>query len=291
MITILLFILFTVALLCTNLMAKYKYQRLIQPLNEKVYRLKRLFPGALFMLDLIRYKYKNTYDRSLLMKTSELHGEKNAAYMLSIHFANKLALMLTGIGFLLFIAIFIDKGMDFYVFSIFLVALMFYAPDMELDQKVKERKLSIQIDFPDFLNRLTLLVNAGMSVPPAFERIAMSTKKKTPLYSEVLGLVLDMQSGKSMQQAFEDFARRCRTPEITKFVAVVTQNFKKGGSELVSVLKIQSVECWEMRKNAARRLGEEASTKMLVPLMVMFAAILLIVATPAVLAMYELFGE
>ena len=40
-----------------------------------------------------------------------------------------------------------------------------------------------------------------------------------------------------------------------------------------------------MRKNAAKRLGEEASTKLLFPMMLMFIAILLIVAMPAVLAM------
>jgi tight adherence protein C len=40
-----------------------------------------------------------------------------------------------------------------------------------------------------------------------------------------------------------------------------------------------------MRKNAAKRIGEEASTKLLLPMMLMFIAILLIVALPAVLAM------
>jgi tight adherence protein C len=44
-------------------------------------------------------------------------------------------------------------------------------------------------------------------------------------------------------------------------------------------------ECWETRKNITRKLGEEASTKMILPLMLMFGAILLIVATPAVLAL------
>ena len=40
-----------------------------------------------------------------------------------------------------------------------------------------------------------------------------------------------------------------------------------------------------MRKNAARQLGEEASTKILIPLMIMFLGIVLIVSTPAVLSM------
>ena len=47
---------------------------------------------------------------------------------------------------------------------------------------------------------------------------------------------------------------------------------------------LQGDECWEMRKNAAKKLGEEASTKILIPLMIMFVGIIVIVCTPAVLS-------
>lgn len=40
-----------------------------------------------------------------------------------------------------------------------------------------------------------------------------------------------------------------------------------------------------MRKNAAREMGEQAGTKILIPMMIMFLGIVLIVATPAVLSM------
>ena len=83
----------------------------------------------------------------------------------------------------------------------------------------------------------------------------------------------------------ENFAHRCKVTEITKFVSVIEQNLRKGNNELVTVLKFQVNDCWQMRKNIAKRLGEEASTKMLFPLMLMFLAIVLIVATPAIMAM------
>ena len=40
-----------------------------------------------------------------------------------------------------------------------------------------------------------------------------------------------------------------------------------------------------MRKNAVKRLGEEASTKMLIPMMIMFFSIIMIVILPALLSM------
>ena len=62
-------------------------------------------------------------------------------------------------------------------------------------------------------------------------------------------------------------------------------NLKRADSEVVSVLKEQGHECWEMRKNAAKEMGEQAGTKILIPMMIMFLGIVLIVATPAVLSM------
>ena len=90
----------------------------------------------------------------------------------------------------------------------------------------------------------------------------------------------DMEAGKPELAALENFAKRCAIPEITRFVSVLVQNLKKGGAQMVSVLRISASECWLMRKNAARRMGEEASTKMLLPIMLIFLAILLITATP-----------
>lgn len=68
-------------------------------------------------------------------------------------------------------------------------------------------------------------------------------------------------------------------------MSVIVMNLKRGGSEVVPVLREQGRECWEMRKNAAREMGEQAGTKILIPMMIMFLGIVLIVATPAVLSM------
>lgn len=84
--------------------------------------------------------------------------------------------------------------------------------------------------------------------------------------------------------AYEEFARRCQVKEVTKFISVILMNLRRGGAEVVPVLKQQGTECWEMRKAAAKQMGEEAGTKILLPLMIMFLGIILIVATPAVLS-------
>jgi len=49
--------------------------------------------------------------------------------------------------------------------------------DRELSGKVNRRRLSIQLDFPDFLNKVILLVNAGMTVSRAWEKSVTTVKR------------------------------------------------------------------------------------------------------------------
>lgn len=173
----------------------------------------------------------------------------------------------------------------FLIFGVAILIIIAYAADNDLNKKIRKRRNKLQLDFPDFLNRLSLLVNAGMTVSRAWIKISEDANKKGPLYDEIALTVSEIKSGKSEIIAYEDFALRCKVPEITKLVSIIEQNLKKGSKELVSILKFQASDCWQMRKNVAKRLGEEASTKMLLPLMLMFSAIILIVATPAIMAM------
>ena len=107
------------------------------------------------------------------------------------------------------------------------------------------------------------------------------------LYDEMRIALAEIQAGKPEAMAYESFARRCHVKEVTKFVSIIVMNLKRGGSGVVGVLRDQGDECWQMRKDAAKRLGEEAGTKILIPMMIMFLGIVLIVVTPAVLSMSQ----
>jgi len=220
-----------------------------------------------------------------MAKIIELYGVKYSQYYLRIHWSNKIVLVLMTAFFLSLFGLSGEPDWDYGIFALIVLVISFFLPDNELDNKIKERRTSIQLDFPDFLNKLTLLINAGMTVTRAWEKIVTDSKKDSVLYEELSLTIADIRSGKPEILAYEDFAKRCKIPEITKFVSVVVQNMKKGNSEMVSILRLQAAECWEMRKRTAKRLGEELSTKLLFPMMIMFMAILIIVAAPAIFAM------
>ncbi len=253
--------------------------------EDKGNRMTRIImPGSLFIVDRLIAGRFNAYERKLISKLNLLYGGRDIKYRLRVHYACKTMYMITALLAVTFMGILMDKPDTTYaIFAAAVLLAVFYAPDRELDERIKKRNFYIQYDFPDFLNKLVLLINAGMTVPRAWEKIVRDRKSMTPLYQELNITYLEIRNGKPEMTAYEDFARRCRVKEITKFITTVIQNLRKGNGELVPILKLQSNECWQLRKSMARKLGEEASTKLVLPLMIMFIGILVIVILPAVL--------
>jgi len=269
--------------------SKGKYKELLSNVDKKVFSLKEFMPISLYILDSIKWSFGTSYDNSIEVKLGELYESANSRYCLKLYWANKIALVIIVLLVGLFFGTLmepVDSG--FFFFLITAIALSFYLPDRELKDKVKKRRIQMLIDFPEFLNKLALLVNAGMTISGAIEKITTDARDlgisiKRTLYGELEKTANEIKLGKSEIKAYEDFAKRCRLPEITRFTSILIQNLKRGNSELVSILRLQSVECWHARKNAARILGEEAETKLLFPMMLMLLAILIIVIAPSVM--------
>ena len=182
----------------------------------------------------------------------------------------------------------LSTGMMFIVIGIAAAAGLPFVMDRDLNSRIEKRHTQLRLEFPEFINELVLLVNAGMTIPRAWEKIADKSTGNTPLQRELQICMADIRAGKPMEVAFEEFGRRCRIKEIIKFVSVIILNLRKGGSELTITLQAQSSECWEMRKSAARRLGEEASSKMMLPMALMLLGIMMVVALPAVLSIMSM---
>lgn len=282
------FIVPLVIFLTLYLLSRGKYDEYIEPVDKKEYPLKSFIPMGLYLMEAVDYKYNTKYDRRLYASISQLYEIRNAKYYLEIHWGNKIAYLVIGLLIIGLFGVAIGEFSSGFIFmSIAILGAVIYGPDRDLQEKLKKKYRMIRIDFPDFLNKLTLLVDAGMTVERAWERIVTTNKSDRPLYDELERVWLDMKGGKPQSEAYEDFARRCRTPEISKFISIILQNLRKGNAELVMILRVQGSDCWELRKNEAKKLGEEASSKLLFPMMIMFVAILIIVLTPAILQLRD----
>lgn len=247
-----------------------------------------------YMPELLAAEFRK-YNTSVKNKITELYGIKLSEFYAEVHTAEKwlYSLLCFALCSVFSFALILNNG-DISTSAVLLgiallgaVGLPFLA-DYELNSKIEKRRLSIQLEFPDFVNTLILLVNAGMTIPKAWEKIVSESKKTTPLYNELRYCLAEIGSGKSEAVAYEEFGRRCKVKEIVKFVSVIILNLRKGGSEVVSALKLQSTECWEMRKATAKRLGEQASSKLMLPMGIMLVGIMLVTVLPAILSLMSM---
>jgi len=225
------------------------------------------------------------HDRKVKANVVTLYGRAGADERYLVHQAQKCAQAALALLFGAAVAALARAGPEPVGLGAVLACAAFALPDSRLEQAIRKRNVEIMLDFPEFLVKLTLLVNAGMSVTRAWAKVAEDAGRGRALGRELGMSLLEIQAGKSEAKAYEDFAKRCRLPEVTRVVSMLLQNLRKGNAELVPILRVHANECWEMRKGAAKKLGEEASSKMLLPMAIMLAAILIVVTTPAMLAL------
>ncbi len=276
------------------------YAEEVEPLDEKEFKTKGLLCIGLFLGDRLTpgrwlpgalRELLRRYGVRVTAQITELYGAKERDFYLRIHNANKWVLsLLVGMLLALLAMISCSNGdpETALIFCAGGVAALFGMPflaDRELEGKIEQRRESLQLEFPEFANKLILLVNAGTTISKAWERVVSGEERNSPLYRELRICAAEIQAGKPEAVAYEEFARRCKIKEIIKFVSVIVLNLRKGGSEVVPTLRAQADECWEARKATARRLGEKASSKLLVPMSIMLLGIIMIVALPAVLAL------
>jgi tight adherence protein C len=144
--------------------------------------------------------------------------------------------------------------------------------------QIRKRSEELLHDFSEVVSKLALLTNAGMILREAWETIAQSGVGV--FYDEMKLALDDMNNGISETEAIRRFGIRCMIPEAKKFSSTIIQGLQKGNSELSYMLQQQSQEVWGIRKQNVRREGEKASSKLMIPIFIMFFGIIIMVVVP-----------
>ena len=66
-----------------------------------------------------------------------------------------------------------------------------------------------------------------------------------------------------------------------KLSALLAQNLRKGSNDLLQMLRQEADSAFAQRKSLAKKLGEEAGTKLLLPMMMMLCIVMVIIIIPA----------
>ncbi len=184
-------------------------------------------------------------------------------------------------------------GLQIWLYGIAAVLLIWRTMDQELERRMRQRKEQLLSDYPEIINKFTLLVNAGMTIRQAWSRIAEDynttksesasgkTTKKRYAYEEMLATASELRLGMSETTVYEQYGRRIGLIPYIKFGTLITQNLRKGNRGFTELLKYEAAEAFEERKETAKRLGEEAGTKLLMPMLLMLIIVFMIILIPA----------
>ena len=163
----------------------------------------------------------------------------------------------------------------------------------EVDRKLKYRDEQLILDYPDVINRICLLIGAGSSMKRAWEKIVNdytenNSSNKAGLhyvYEEMKKSLLELKSGTPESVVYERFGQRIRLIPYMKLSAILVHNLKKGNRYILEQLNMSSLDAYGQRKESIKRMGEEASSKLLFPIILQFILVLIIIMYPAIISL------
>ena len=191
-----------------------------------------------------------------------------------------------------------DNNGALYAAAFFTAVMIAYLKRYDqINKEIKEAEESIVRDLPEFINKLVLLLNAGLVVSTAFSKIASDyemlyhtgspekQRKRRYLYEEFFEMEKRVdRSNASLIRELKEFSRRCGVREMVRMTAVISDNWDKG-STLAEKLEGEGELLWISRKKRAEEKGRLAETKLTFPLMILLLVLIMVTIAPAMLEM------
>jgi tight adherence protein C len=164
-------------------------------------------------------------------------------------------------------------------------ALSFKAMDFYLFSKTRERHKKALRELPDFLDILTISVEAGLGFDLALSKTI--EKRKGILPTEFNTCLEEMRLGKTRREALSGVKERLNFDEITSFVNSIIQS-EKLGTGIVNTLRAKSEEERDKRKQRAEEQAMKTTIKILIPLILLiFPSIFIVILGPAAIQLFQ----
>ena len=161
--------------------------------------------------------------------------------------------------------------------SVILVALKLSR--LKESAKIECNMLSSQYAF--FVNKLWLLLGTGMTIKAGMKQIISEAEEKDILIRELEYTVNQIDSGYDEARAYEQLGLRIGLPAYSRLLNNVSQNLVMGTKNLRKLMEEEVFLSLEERKENARKKGEEASTKLIFPMVLLLAIVMVILIVPA----------
>ncbi len=186
-----------------------------------------------------------------------------------------------------------DHGVLWVIFTgILLAFFMVRMQDEHLKKEVKARSEAVRYDYPGFVHQMVLFLGAGMTVRRSwdlmiedFEKNGAGGCRDSYLYREMLYARRQMQMGISETEVYRAFGERMPYPGYTGLCRLLVQLIRTGSSGMREMMMKEAQDAEKHRRDMARKLGETAGTKLLLPMMLLLSVVFAVIMLPAFLSM------
>lgn len=174
----------------------------------------------------------------------------------------------------------------FFVLLAITVPLLLYSGYFGgIDTRRKERKELVESGYSEFITKLSLLMAAGISVRQAFGRLAEEYEKnygaKHVLARELKVTRQELDNGNSEAVVYEALGRRLGTLAYRRMASLLTQNASKGVQGMRMLLLQEARDVMAQDRAGIRQKGEQAGTRLLLPMMGLLVLVFAILLVPA----------
>ena len=187
----------------------------------------------------------------------------------------------------------VNKGWIVLFAGIMTVCIMMAVKDGRIKDKAERRRRQIEEDYPRILNQYALYHTAGMNPRAIWYEICRRYEQeradkrygKRYAYEEMIAARNRMEEGCGELAAYDGFAARCDDVRFRSFASFVKQAVVTGGAGLGGILYEEMDKARRERIGRVKMAASEAETKLLLPMFMMLAVVLVIVMVPAFMSL------
>ncbi|MGH6818897.1 MAG: type II secretion system F family protein [Methylovirgula sp.] len=157
------------------------------------------------------------------------------------------------------------------------------APELYLRNQIGKRQKSVTRAMPDALDLLLICVESGMSIEPAFRKVAQEIGAQSIELAEEFTLTTaELSFLPDRRTAYENLAARTGVDSLRQIVTVLNQA-ERYGTPLSQALRVVSQESRTRRMNEAEKKAAALPPKLTVPMILFFLPVLFaVIITPAI---------
>ncbi len=189
---------------------------------------------------------------------------------------------------------------------------IFWGMDEDLHKSWKECRQAMIKEYPMIVSKLALYLGAGMTIRGAMLRIAdgkikqkgeekeaygerealgekagrkrmrrQRNKRPPDIYDAIRYACHEISLGIPEKDAYENLGRRTGTREYVRLAGILSQSLTRGGGSLLKRLEEEAQDSMKDSLEQRKKEGEEASTKLLLPMVMMLGIVMVLVIIPA----------